>query len=77
MTRVGSISNREHKTQQARAIGLRQQATWWKWSKAPYKARAHSFGGIAKQRTSPRNIFGDIVTPFLFIGTSLYSNEFI
>jgi len=31
--------------------------------KRPYKARAHLFGGIAKQRTSPTNIFGGIVTP--------------
>jgi len=28
-------SNREPKTQQARAIALRQQETRWKWSKAP------------------------------------------
>jgi len=34
--------------------------------KCRYKVRAHSFGGVAKQRTSRTNIFGDIVTPFQF-----------
>jgi len=29
-----------------------------------HKARAHSFGGIAKQQTTTTNIFGGIVTPF-------------